>query len=317
MPKSSAQISKDPPLIGAHMSAQGGAITAIERAEMLGIKTLQLFVKNNKQWFAQAALTIEEIRQFKLRREKWHAEGPVVAHACYLINFASSNPEIRARSEESYLQELTRAESLGVDQLVFHPGAHTGSGEEVGIANVIASLDRIHRKTEKFWIKSVIEITAGQGSSVGCTFEQLAAVINSVEARERMGICLDTCHMFAAGYDIRTQDTWNATFSLFEKIVGFEHLLSIHTNDSKKGLGSRVDRHAWLGEGELGLEAFRLLMNDPRFKQIPKILETPKDDKMTEDYINIDILKKLVGKAKVPPAIKAIWPKKKIELGVE
>ncbi len=315
MPKNPKTVAD--PLIGAHMSAQGGAHTAIERADQLGIKTLQLFVKNNKQWFAQTELTEDEITQFKLRREKWHAEGPVIAHACYLINFASHNPEMRTKSEESYKQELLRADSLGVDHLVFHPGCHTGSGNEAGIMGVIASLDKVHRETPNVRTRSVVEITAGQGSSVGCTFEQLAAITDGVEDPGRMGVCLDTCHLFAAGYDLRTNDVWNATFDSFAKIVGFEKLVCMHTNDSKKGLGSRVDRHAWLGEGEIGLEAFRLLMNDPRFENIPKILETPKDDKMTEDYINLDILRKLIGKPKVTPSIKSIWPKKKIELGVE
>jgi len=305
------------PLIGAHVSAAGGTYTAFERAEQLGIGTFQLFVKNNKQWFAPAPLSDEDIRVFKERRERWSGKGPIVAHACYLINLATANPEMHDRSVLSFREELKRADQLGVEQLVFHPGAHLGIGEEAGVQNVIAGLDKVHRETPDVRTKSIVEITAGQGSSVGCSFEQLGAILKGVEQPERMGVCLDTCHMFAAGYDIRTEEVWNETFRKFESLVGFKYLVSVHTNDSKKGFGSRVDRHEWLGEGEIGLEAFRLLMNDPRFENVPKILETPKDEKMTEDYVNLEILTKLQGESRVPSNIKGLWKKKRVELGFE
>jgi deoxyribonuclease-4 len=296
--------------LGAHVSISGGVHTAFDRAEKLGINTFQLFVKNNHQWVAKSPLSEEEIAQFKTRKTEWAQKtggGPIVAHACYLLNFGTADEEIRRKTEESYLLELTRASQLEVDSLVFHPGNHVGNGEEVAIANVIKALDKIHRATPDIKTRSVIEITAGQGTSIGCTFEQIAQVLDNVEEPKRMGVCLDTCHMFAAGYDIRTADVWNETFKRFDSLIGFDRLVCMHTNDSKKGLGSRVDRHEELGEGEIGLEAFRLLVNDPRMLTIPKILETPKDDQMTEDFINLDILAKLIGTEQVSPAIQGIW----------
>jgi deoxyribonuclease-4 len=296
--------------LGAHVSTSGGVQTAFDRAEKLGINTFQFFVKNNHQWFAKSPLSEEEIAQFKTRKKEWSKKtggGPIVAHACYLLNLGTADEEMRRKTEESYLQELTRADQLEVDYLVFHPGNHAGNGEEAAITNVARTLDKIHRATPNVNTLSVVELTAGQGTSIGCTFEQIAQVLEKVEEPKRMGVCLDTCHMFAAGYDIRSVDVWNETFKKFESIIGFDRLVCIHTNDSKKGLGSRVDRHEELGEGEIGLEAFRLLVNDPRMLNIPKILETPKDEEMAEDFINLEILAKLIGKEKVSPSIRGIW----------
>ncbi|MEO6939712.1 MAG: deoxyribonuclease IV [Candidatus Kapaibacterium sp.] len=282
-------------LLGAHVSTAGGLATAFERAALLKINTFQIFVKNNKQWFAKP-LEAEDISSFKAARKAWVGEGPLVAHACYLINLASGNPEILERSQKSYMDELLRADALGVEQLVFHPGSFVGTTEEEGLKNVVRSLDLVHKETKGTKTLSVIEITAGQGSSIGCKFEHLERVLHEVKDPKRVRVCLDTCHMFAAGYDIRTADVWEKSFRQFESQIGFENLVSVHTNDSKKGLGTRVDRHEQIGKGEIGLEAFRLLMNDVRFDAIPKILETPKDDKMTEDYVNLKLLRGLVGK---------------------
>jgi deoxyribonuclease-4 len=277
-----------------HVSTSGGLLTAFDRAEKLGINTFQLFVKNNKQWFAKPFEEGEALA-FRERRRAWKQTGPLVAHACYLLNLGSSDSAIHERSRESFLQELTRANDLGVDHFVFHPGSHTGSGEELAIANIASALNAIHTQTEGFVTKSVLEVTAGQGSAVGYRFEHLEQILDRVSDKERVGVCLDTCHMFAAGYDVRSAETWETTWAEFGARIGFDRLVCIHTNDSKKGLGSRVDRHEHIGEGEIGLEAFRLLMNDPRLAGIPKILETPKDDDMTEDYLNLGKLRGLIA----------------------
>lgn len=289
------KVTMSEPLLGAHVSAAGGIVTAFDRAETLGINTFQLFVKNNKQWFAPQELSAEEISEFRKRRKKWNG-GPIVAHACYLLNLGASNPEIQERSRESFTKELLRANLISVDYFVFHPGSHGGMGEESAIQNIARALNDIHSNTPKVITKTVLEITAGQGSAVGNKFEHLEAIIAKVKDQKRMAVCLDTCHLFATGYDLRTKEAWERTFEEFERRIGFEKLVCIHTNDSKKDLGSRVDRHEHIGKGAIGLEGFRLLMNDKRFEKIPKILETPKDDKMTEDFVNIRVLKDLIDK---------------------
>ncbi len=282
------------PLLGVHVSANGGILTTFDRAEKLGINTFQLFVKNNKQWFAPQELTEEDVAAFRSRRKKWKKKGPLIAHACYLLNLGSSDTKIQETSRQSFLRELTRANMIGVEHFVFHPGSHGGQGEELGIANIATALDWIHDKTPDFTTKTVLEITAGQGSAVGHRFEHLEQIIAKVKKPERVAVCLDTCHMFAAGYDIRNAEAWEKSFDEFNTRIGFDKLVCIHTNDSKKGLGSHVDRHEHIGEGEIGIEAFRLLMNDKRFRNIPKILETPKDEAMTEDYRNLALLKGLI-----------------------
>src|SRR5665213_3539708 len=286
MPKNS-----EAPLLGVHVSTAGGLVTAFDRAELLGINTFQLFVKNNKQWFAPTEISAEDALAFRKRRKQWKQHGPLIAHACYLLNLGSANSEIQEKSRESFLKELLRANALGVDYFVFHPGSHGGAGEESAISNIANALNIIHSKTTEVTTRTVLEITAGQGSAVGHTFEHLEAILSKVKNQNRVAVCLDTCHLFAAGYDIRTAETWERTFEAFERRIGFDKLVCIHTNDSKKGLASHVDRHEHIGEGEIGIEAFRLLMNDKRLKQIPKILETPKDEAMTEDFRNLALLR--------------------------
>jgi deoxyribonuclease-4 len=284
-------------LLGVHVSTVGGLLTAFDRAEKLGINTFQLFVKNNKQWFAPQELSGEEAALFRDGRKAWNRKGPIVAHACYLLNLGSSDERIQETSRESFLKEYERANALGVEHFVFHPGSHGGLGEESAIENIAKALNWIHGMTPDFATKTVLEITAGQGSAVGYRFEHLEQILGKVKELGRTAVCLDTCHMFVAGYDIRDGESWERTFDEFEARIGFEKLVCIHTNDSKKGLGSRVDRHEHIGKGEIGIEGFRLLMNDKRFLNIPKILETPKDEAMTEDYENLAVLKALIGKS--------------------
>ena len=219
------------PLLGVHVSAAGGVITAFDRAAQLGINTFQLFVKNNKQWFAPQELTSEDITAFHARRKTWKKRGPIVAHACYLLNLGSSNPEIQEKSRESFLKELSRANALGIDHLVFHPGSHTGLGEESAIQNIATALNWLHRQSPDFTTKSVLEITAGQGSAVGHRFEHLEQILTRIEQPERVAVCLDTCHMFAAGYDIRDAESWKRSFDEFDERIGFDKLVCIHTND--------------------------------------------------------------------------------------
>ncbi|MFI5202196.1 MAG: deoxyribonuclease IV [Candidatus Kapaibacterium sp.] len=293
MPNHKAIKEKEGPLLGVHVSTVGGLLTSFDRAETLGINTFQLFVKSNKQWFAPKELSDEEISAFRERRKRWNARGPIVAHGCYLLNLGSSDPAIQNTSRESFVQELTRADALGIDHFVFHPGSHGGNGEESAIANIAEALNWIHSQTPEVVTKTVLEGTAGQGSAVGHRFEHLEAILSKILARERVRVCLDTCHIFAAGYDIRTVDAWERTFREFHARIGLDQLACIHTNDSKKGFATRVDRHEHIGEGQIGLEAFRLLMNDQRLKHIPKILETPKDEAMTEDFQNLALLRSL------------------------
>ncbi len=285
---------KSEPLLGAHVSTAGGLVTAFDRAEKLGIDTFQLFVKNNKQWFATQEITEADANAFRARRKRWGKQGPLVAHGCYLLNLGASDAKIQETSRQSFWNELTRANALGVEYFVFHPGSHGGSGEESAITNFVKAINWIHERTPGYKTKTVLEGTAGQGSAVGQKFEHLAMIMSKVKDPDRMAVCLDTCHLFAAGYDLRTPDVWEKTFDEFGSKVGFEKLVCIHTNDSKKGLASHGDRHEHIGKGEIGIGGFRLLMNDARLAHIPKILETPKDEAMTEDFENLAVLKRLM-----------------------
>ena len=291
------------PLLGAHIWTTGGLLTCFERAVELDVNTFQIFIKSNKQFFARSPISPEDIASFRTMRSEWEAKlkkagrrvGPIVAHASYLLNLGSSDPEMQERSRLSYQAEIERAETIGIDHLVFHPGSHNKLGEEGAIRNIIDALNDIHADTKGLHTTSCVEITAGQGAAVGYQFEHLERILGGMREPERVTICLDTCHMFAAGYDIRTAEAWEETFEVFEEQIGFEKLVCVHTNDSKKGLGSKVDRHEGIGQGEIGTEAFRLLMNDPRFQDIPKILETPKDEDMTEDFVNLRLLRSLIA----------------------
>lgn len=279
-------------LLGSHMSIAGGVHTTFERGAIVGCTTMQVFVKNNNQWFGKPQ-TQEDISKYKTEEAKTTI-APVVAHAAYLINLCAANTDTLNRSRNAFVDELKRCEAFGIKALIFHPGAHVGAGEEEGIKRIAESLNIIHQKTNHVNVLTTLEGTAGQGSAIGYRFEHLRNIIDLVE-KNRMAVCLDTCHLFAAGYNISTEDGWNDTIKQFDEIVGLNRLVAIHTNDSKKELGSRVDRHDHIGKGLIGLTAFRMLMNDERLVHVPKILETEKSEDMQEDVENMNVLKSLIA----------------------
>lgn len=285
---------KNPILLGAHMSIAGGVPTAVERGMRIGCTTMQMFVKNNNQWKGKP-LTDEDVSTYKklLRESRIH---PVVVHDTYLINLCAVDKEILKKSREALKDELDRCEALGVQYLNFHPGAHMGAGEAEGIKRIAESLNVIHQHTPGYGVQSVIEATAGQGTAIGYRFEHLRKIIDLVEERERMAVCIDTCHVFAAGYDLSTERGYEETFREFDAVVGLDRLVAFHVNDSKRELGSRVDRHEHIGKGRIGTQGFSFLMNDARFGNIPKILETPKGLEMKEDVKNMRVLRGLIRK---------------------
>ena len=271
------------------MSISGGAHMAIERACSIECTTMQIFVKNNMQWFARP-LSKPEIRAFLSHRQRAELSS-VFTHANYLINLAATNPQFHANSIRALAQELTRAHQLELPFLVLHPGAHLGAGEEAGLKAIVASIDRVHRKIPKVQTRIALETTAGQGSCLGHTFEQIAYIIENAREPERLCVCLDTAHVFAAGYDISTENGTRSMFRQFDRIIGLDQLSALHLNDSKTALGSRVDRHEHIGQGKIGLDAFRFIMRDRRFRKIPKVLETPKQKDLREDVENMKTLR--------------------------
>lgn len=279
-------------LLGSHMSVSGGLSLAFQRAQSIGINTMQIFTKNQNRWQQKPTPPEEIERWFQAQAET--GIGPVVAHAAYLLNLGTPDDALWEKSVDALIDELTRAEQLGILGVVLHPGAHVGSGEAAGIARIAAGLNRVHAATAGFKTLTLLETTAGQGTVLGYTFEQLKGMVDGVEDPERIGFCLDTCHIFVAGYDIRTPETYAATLAEFDRLLGLERLKCIHFNDAKKPLGSRVDRHDHIGTGELGLAAFGFFLNDPRFADVPKILETPKSEDMHEDVENLALLRGLI-----------------------
>jgi deoxyribonuclease-4 len=279
------------PFIGAHHSIAGGIHRAFERAESVGCRALQIFTKSTNQWRAKP-LTDEDIANYKIAASK-STINHVIAHDCYLINLCARDPSTLEKSREAFVDELQRCDALGIPHLNFHPGAHTGAGEEDGIKLIIESLNWAHERTPKSAVKSVLETTAGQGTNLGYRFEQLRKIIEGVDQPERMSVCIDTCHIFAAGYDISTEDGYVKTMREFNEVIGLHQLVAIHTNDSKKPLGSRVDRHEHIGKGAIGKTGFRLLMRDERLTNVPKILETPKGEDLAEDRMNLKVLRRL------------------------
>jgi deoxyribonuclease-4 len=276
------------------MSIAGGLDRAPLRGRQAGCDTIQVFTKSNRQWGAKP-LTDREVEAFKANLAATGI-GPVVAHDCYLLNLAAPRAALRRKSIAAFRVEMERAERLGIPYLVTHPGAHLGTGEADGIARVAEALDQLYAALPSARVQVLLETTAGQGTSLGYRFEQLAAILAGVERADRLGICLDTCHVFAAGYDIRSPDGYRRTVRELDACVGLRRLRAVHLNDSVQGLGSRVDRHAHIGEGRLGLEAFRLILNDRRFRRIPMLLETPKDDDFVRaDRRNLGRLRRLIG----------------------
>jgi len=280
------------------MSIAGGYHRALLAAQQYDCEALQLFTKNSNQWQAKA-LTEEEVQLFQDTRRQTKVRH-LLAHDSYLINLASADEVLYRRSLEAFVIEVERAERLGLDYLVTHPGAHVGSGEQAGLERVASALDEVHRRCPGYRVQILLETTAGQGTCLGHRFEHLARILSLVEEPERLGVCLDTCHVFAAGYVLAPEPAYRKTMREFDKIIGLERLRAFHLNDSLKPFGSRVDRHAHIGKGCLGLEPFRLLTNDRRFRNHPMVLETPKEDDKDGDMdaMNLGILRGLIRKRK-------------------
>jgi deoxyribonuclease-4 len=287
------------PLFGAHMSVAGGLHNALLIAQRYGCRSVQLFSKNANQWNA-APLEYEQISLFR-RTVRQTGLRQSIVHDSYLINLASPVEELRRRSIEAFVVEMERAEAIGARYLVTHPGAHLGSGEDEGLQRVAAALDEAHRRCEGYRLKVLLETTAGQGTTLGHRFEHLARIFDLVEQPRRLGVCLDTCHVFAAGYGLAPEPEYQATFRAFDRLIGLSRLKVFHVNDSLKPHGSRVDRHAHIGRGHLGLEPFRLLVNDPRFHNRPMVLETPKIEGDNEEMDAVN-LQTLLGLIETPTA---------------
>jgi len=278
-------------LLGAHMSIAGGLEKAIEQGDSIGCTAIQLFTKSNRQWHAKK-ITEQECELFKQTWKDARYVQAIVAHCSYLINIGAASKEVEKKSVKSLALELDRCERLGIPHLVLHPGSYTGGEEESCLAQIAANIDVVLEEVPGK-SKILIETMAGQGKTVGYLFEQIAAIRKMVKNKRRVGVCVDTCHIFAAGYEFSTPSTYKAMWRDFDKVIGMGHLKAIHMNDSEKGLGSRVDRHADIGKGKRGLEPFRLIMNDPALYDIPKVLETPKRD-LDDDVRNLKVLEKLM-----------------------
>jgi deoxyribonuclease-4 len=260
-------------LIGAHTSAAGGAPNALYEGKNIGATTIQLFTSNQKQWQGRTIGT-EEVKEWNKARAETGIDQ-VMSHDSYLINLGSPNPEMLEKSRKAFREEIERCLLLNVCYLNFHPGAATTGTEEECLDTVVESLLELQTVLESGKVRLLLETTAGQGSSIGHTFEHLAYILERVHRKIPIGVCIDTCHIFVAGYDIRTEELCKKTLNAFDEIVGLEHLYAFHLNDSLKELGSKVDRHASLGEGKIGLECFQFLMTSPITRHLPKYLETP------------------------------------------
>jgi len=271
------------------MSIAGGVDLAIERGASIGCTAIQLFTKNSNRWAART-LPDDEIARFKESRRRLGISS-VVAHDSYLINLCSPDDALWEKSVEACRLELLRCERLGIATLVVHPGGHMGQGEDFGVRRLAQAIDLVHGRSPGGGASIALETMAGQGTVIGYRFGQLARTIALTRDPDRVGVCLDTCHVFAAGYDLRTNTAYGETMREFDDEIGLARLRAVHVNDSKRELGSRVDRHEHIGKGCLGLEAFRLLMTDPRIEHLPLVLETPKDEAtLKEDVLNLDTL---------------------------
>ncbi|HEY0456492.1 MAG TPA: deoxyribonuclease IV [Verrucomicrobiae bacterium] len=278
-------------LFGAHMSTSGGVWKALQRGVSIGCDIVQIFVKNNMQWFGKPhapqdlALYANELAAGKL--------SAVFGHTGYLINLGAAPCDNRDKSIKALVQEIHFATDLGLPFLVLHPGAHLGQGETEGLKQIVAGLNEVIQSTRSSPVRIALENTAGQGTCLGNQLKHIGSIFENVKRPERLGVCLDTCHFFAAGYDIRTPKGWDAAMAEAESVFGLEQILAFHLNDSKGDLGSRVDRHAGIGQGKIGLEGFRHIVNDSRFRDHSGCLETPKSEDMHEDVENLAILRGL------------------------
>ncbi len=279
--------------LGAHMSISGGLHLAIDRAVAAGCGVVQIFTRNSNQWKGKPVSDADAA----LFREKFAASGlhEAVSHDIYLINLAAPPGETRDKSLAAFRDELETCARLGINKVVMHPGSHLTEAPETGLGRVIEAFDHLFGEVPQFEGRVLVETTAGQGTNLGRTFEELQTIINGSRYPEKFGVCFDTCHTFAAGYDTATEAGYADTMAQFDRIIGLERLQCFHFNDSKKGLGSRVDRHDHIGQGSLGLNPFRFILNDPRFRTIPKVLETPKGDNDEMDAVNLGILRGLVA----------------------
>jgi deoxyribonuclease-4 len=297
----SRAVAPPPDELGAHMSIAGGLALALERGAALGCGAVQLFLKNQRQWRARP-LEPAEVRAFRAARRRTGIRA-VFAHASYLINLASPSDVAWRQAVDAFTDELERGEALGLRCLVVHPGSHLGQGVTTGLARVTAALDEALARTAGYRIKVALENTAGAGHVVGRSFAELGELLRRSARPERLGVCLDTCHLFAAGYDIRTPAGYRAAMEECAAAAGLERVIAFHLNDAKAPLGSGLDRHQHIGEGSLGLVPFRLLLNDARFRHVPKVLETPKDPEPAADRKNLARLRALRRRsAGRPPA---------------
>ena len=278
------------------MSIAGGYYKAAQAARAAGCDCVQIFTKNNNQWKAKP-ISEQDTLRFQEALVEESISHPL-SHSSYLINLAAPGDELWKKSIDAFVVELQRAEQLGVPYVVLHPGAYTTSSEEAGLQRIITALNEVHAQLPNVTSACLLETTAGQGSTLGRTFEELATILDGVDSPDRLGVCVDTCHIFAAGYALGTEKEYKATFRSFDKIIGLKKIKAFHLNDSKKELGSRVDRHEHIGHGHLGLEPFRFLLNDRRFAKTPMYLETPKEDEdgnQTWDEVNLKTLRSLCG----------------------
>jgi deoxyribonuclease-4 len=282
------------PPLGSHMSIAGGLHKAVERGIDVGCDCIQIFSKNNAQWKA-GEIRDEEARQFRDAVVAKNIAHTLV-HASYLINLATPDQELRGKSVDALVVELQRAAKLGIPHVVVHPGAFISGTEEAGLKRVVRALDEIARRTKGLSCNLLLETTAGQGTSLGCRFEHLARMLDGARHSERLGVCFDTCHVFAAGYDLRTRSTFRSTIDEFDEVVGLSRIKAFHVNDSRSAFGSRVDRHEHIGRGNLGTSAFRMLLNEPRFRHTPMYLETAKGECDGEDWdlVNLRTLRGLI-----------------------
>ena len=280
-------------LLGAHFSIAGGLHKAVFTANRYACTALQIFTKNASTW-KERILTDQDIEHFDVAREQSGVKS-VCSHSSYLINLASPEESKYERSIKALEHELVRSSRLSIPYVIMHPGSHMGTGEDKGLSCIAEGINKVFEDVPDATCHLLLETTAGQGSNLGYTFEQLAHIFDGVKAKGKIGFCLDTCHVFAAGYDLRTKRAYQETMRAFDRVIGLDRLCVIHVNDAKKGLGSRVDRHEHIGEGAIGIDAFRFIMNDPRLKALPKILETPKGKGPVDyDRLNLERLRALV-----------------------